>query len=214
MSIGDVAASPPRTGDWEGKAMPALLAYLVSITVFLGGAYAGLNWAVSPAAQEAPIRAAGTPIPQPHPKRKPEIVAAVAAPSVSNAIVEAAEDTKTEIAAPPILAETKPNVIEPAPESSDSSKPAAEPKKAVETRKPAERIAAPVKHAPRQTEAGTSKSNAAMDKPKESTSKPEKIRQVEHHRKPVMMILRTIEFADGRREQHLLPMSQARMAAY
>jgi len=29
-----------------------------------------------------------------------------------------------------------------------------------------------------------------------------------------MMILRTIEFADGRREQHLLPMSRARMAEY
>jgi len=182
--------------------MPALIAYLVSITMFLGGAYAGLNWAVSPAAKDAPIRSAGIPTPKPHPKQ--ELVAAVEAPSVSDAAVEAAADAKTEIAAPPALAETKPN----ASEFTDSPKPAAEPEKS------AERIGSPPKYAPRQTDAGTLKSNAAVDKPKANASKPEKIRQVEHHRKPVMMILRTIEFADGRREQHLLPMSQARIAAY
>lgn len=198
--------------------MPALLAYLVSIAVFLGGAYAGLTWAVSPAAKDAPIRAAGTPIPQPHPKRTPEMVAAVAAPSVSDPVVEAAAEQKTEIAAAPAVAETKPNLSEPAPESIDGPKPAAATTKSAETPKPPERIGAPVRHVSRKTDAGALKSNAAMDKPKESAGKPQKIRQAEHHsehhRKPVMMILRTIEFADGRREQHLLPMSQARMAEY
>jgi hypothetical protein len=198
--------------------MPALFAYLISITVFLGGAYAGLNWVASRPAEDASIQAAKVPHPQSHPKRKTEVIAAVATPSVSDPVVEAKADEKTKFAAP-VVTETKPNVSEPAPKTSESQKTAesqksAEAHKSAEARKPAERIGAPVQHVSRQNDASASNSNAAMDKPKESTSKPQKIRQVEHRRKPVMMILRTIEFADGRREQHLLPMSQSRLAEY
>jgi hypothetical protein len=46
---------------------------------------------------------------------------------------------------------------------------------------------------------------------KQSVSKKKRVERIaSSSRQPVMMILRTIEFPDGRREQRLLPMSQAR----
>jgi hypothetical protein len=46
---------------------------------------------------------------------------------------------------------------------------------------------------------------------KQAVSKKKHVERVaSSSRKPIMMILRTIEFPDGRREQRLLPMSQAR----
>jgi hypothetical protein len=53
-------------------------------------------------------------------------------------------------------------------------------------------------------------SELAINK-KQAVSKKKRVERVaSSSRKPVMMILRTIEFPDGRREQRLLPMSQAR----
>jgi hypothetical protein len=74
----------------------------------------------------------------------------------------------------------------------------------VAAKKPIETKAAP----PSEPTAG--RSEAAMNK-KHAVLKKKRVERVASaSRKPVMMILRTIEFPDGRREQRLLPMSQAR----
>jgi hypothetical protein len=54
------------------------------------------------------------------------------------------------------------------------------------------------------------RSAAASDKKQAVSKKKRAERLASSSRRPVMMILRTIEFPDGRREQRLLPMSQAR----
>lgn len=54
------------------------------------------------------------------------------------------------------------------------------------------------------------RSEAAMNKKQAVTKKKRVERFASSSRKPVMMILRTIEFPDGRREQRLLPMAAAR----
>jgi hypothetical protein len=59
------------------------------------------------------------------------------------------------------------------------------------------------------SEVTTNKKEAVYKK--EAVSKKKRVERVASaSRQPVMMILRTIEFLDGRREQRLLPMSQAR----
>jgi hypothetical protein len=80
----------------------------------------------------------------------------------------------------------------------------------VAARKSAEAKASPA------SEPAAGRSEAAIDKKqavykKEAVSQKKRVERVaSSSRKPVMMILRTIEFPDGRREQRLLPMSQAR----
>jgi hypothetical protein len=54
------------------------------------------------------------------------------------------------------------------------------------------------------------RSAVAADKKQAVSKKKRAERLASSSRRPVMMILRTIEFPDGRREQRLLPMSQAR----
>ena len=53
-------------------------------------------------------------------------------------------------------------------------------------------------------------SETAINKKQAASNKKRAERFASSSRKPIMMILRTIEFPDGRREQRLLPMSQAR----
>ncbi len=53
-------------------------------------------------------------------------------------------------------------------------------------------------------------SEAPVNKKQAATKKKRVERFASSSRKPVMMILRTIEFPDGRREQRLLPMAEAR----
>jgi hypothetical protein len=66
------------------------------------------------------------------------------------------------------------------------------------------------------SEPAAGRSEAAINKKqavykKEAASKKKRVERIaSSSRKPVMMILRTIELPDGRREQRLLPMSQAR----
>ena len=59
------------------------------------------------------------------------------------------------------------------------------------------------------SDATAAHAEAAVNK-KHAAKKKRVERMATSSRKPVMMILRTIEFPDGRREQRLLPMSQAR----
>jgi hypothetical protein len=57
---------------------------------------------------------------------------------------------------------------------------------------------------------GAARSEAPVNK-KQAVLKKKRVERVaSSSRKPVMMILRTIEFPDGRREQRLLPMAEAR----
>jgi hypothetical protein len=71
-------------------------------------------------------------------------------------------------------------------------------------RKPIEAKAAPA------SEPAAVHAEAAITKRQAAVKKKRVERIASSSRKPVMMILRTIEFPDGRREQRLLPMSQAR----
>jgi hypothetical protein len=58
--------------------------------------------------------------------------------------------------------------------------------------------------------AAAGRSEAAIDRKQAASKKKRVERFASSSRKPVMMILRTIEFPDGRREQRLLPMAEAR----
>jgi hypothetical protein len=60
------------------------------------------------------------------------------------------------------------------------------------------------------SEPAAGRSEAAIDRKQAVSKKKRTGRLASSSRRPVMMILRTIEFPDGRREQRLLPMSQAR----
>jgi hypothetical protein len=72
-------------------------------------------------------------------------------------------------------------------------------------KKPVEAKAAPSEPAAARREAAVNKKQAA--------SKSKRVERIaSSSRRPIMMILRTIEFPDGRREQRLLPMSQAHAA--
>lgn len=90
-------------------------------------------------------------------------------------------------------------------ESQAPQKPAAKTDgQTVAARKPIEAKPAPASEPPSsRTETATNKKQAASKKKRAE-------RYASSSRKPVMMILRTIEFPDGRREQRLLPMSEAR----
>jgi hypothetical protein len=60
------------------------------------------------------------------------------------------------------------------------------------------------------SEPAAGRSAAAIDKKQAVSKKKRAERLASSSRRPVMMILRTIEFPDGRREQRLLPMAEAR----
>jgi hypothetical protein len=60
------------------------------------------------------------------------------------------------------------------------------------------------------SEPPAARSEAAINKKQAASKKKHVERVASSSRKPVMMILRTIEFPDGRREQRLLPMAEAR----
>ena len=86
-----------------------------------------------------------------------------------------------------------------------------------ETKKPVAQKSAPAEKAPavRPSEpAVRSKDVEAPPAKKEARVKKQRVERVaSSSRKPVMMILRTIEFPDGHREQRLLPMSEASASA-
>jgi hypothetical protein len=71
-------------------------------------------------------------------------------------------------------------------------------------RKSAEAKAAPA------SEPAAAHSEAPVNKKQAASKKKRAERLASSSRRPVMMILRTIEFPDGRREQRLLPMAEAR----
>jgi hypothetical protein len=238
--------------------MPLLIGYLVALSVFLGGGYAGVQWLLAPdqpaalAEKSRPESASSRLInakkirdaralhrklaeslaqdgvrPAPAPKQtdvavadaddrsakpadQPETRAAedaapdAAKPQVHDAAV-AANDPKLDARAElsPVVAPEKNKVVHN--ESDAQQEPTGKRgRESSAARKSAEAKAAPM------SEPAAARSESPINKrPAVSRKKPVE-RIASSSRKPVMMILRTIEFADGRREQRLLPMSQAR----
>jgi hypothetical protein len=125
-------------------------------------------------------------------------------PLVPDATV-AANDPKLDARAElgPVVTPEKIKPVQNQPEAQHrpAGKPAGE---SVAARKSAEAKAGPA------SEPTAGHSEAAVNK-KQAVSKKKRVERIaSSSRQPVMMILRTIEFPDGRREQRLLPMSQAR----
>lgn len=127
-----------------------------------------------------------------------------ATPQVADATV-AANDPKLDARADvnPIVTPEKVKAVQN--ESEAQQRPAGNTAaESVAARKPIETKAGPA------SEPAAARSEAAITKKVAVSKKKRAERVASSSRKPVMMILRTIEFPDGRREQRLLPMSQAR----
>ena len=125
------------------------------------------------------------------------------APIATTAAKDAKLDARAELN-PAVTPET----IKPARSDSQAQqKPAARREKpereSVVAKKPVEAKPTPASEPASHAEMATNKKQAASKKKRAE-------RYASSSRKPVMMILRTIEFPDGRREQRLLPMSEAR----
>jgi hypothetical protein len=129
---------------------------------------------------------------------------AAAAPAVPDATVAANDpnlDARAEVS--PVVKPEKIKAVHN--ESEPQQRPAGKTGAAsVVARKSAEAKASPA------SEPTAGRSESAMNKKQAVSKKNRAERFASSSRKPVMMILRTIEFPDGRREQRLLPMSQAR----
>jgi hypothetical protein len=125
-------------------------------------------------------------------------------PQISDATV-AANDPKLDARAEVTPAVTSEKIKPVQNESQALQRPAAKIRgESVAVRKSAEAKVSPA------SEPAAGRSEAAIDK-KQAVSQKKRVERVaSSSRQPVMMILRTIEFPDGRREQRLLPMSQAR----
>jgi hypothetical protein len=246
---------------FRDQAMQFLIGYLVALSVFLGGGYAGVQWLLAPDDPAAAVgdgsRAGSASTSRAinakklrearalHRKVaeslaedgvKPAPAAAgdgddrsvkVADPSNVRAAADAARPhvPDTAVLAPDpkldaraeISAVATPEQIKAVHNESDAQqRPAGKTDSApVAPRKPTETRAGPASEpAAGHSEVPIAKKQAvkkqAVNK-KEAVSKNKRgERFALSSRKPVMMILRTIEFPDGRREQRLLPMAQAR----
>ncbi|MEA2943674.1 MAG: hypothetical protein QOD09_4203 [Bradyrhizobium sp.] len=133
--------------------------------------------------------------------KAPQVPAAPQLPDATVAATDAKLDARAEVG--PAVAPAKIKSVQNQPEA--QQKPAGKPgDDSVAVRKSAEAKAGPA------SPAAVGRSASASDKKQAVAKKqrPERVASSSH--RPVMMILRTIEFPDGRREQRLLPMSQAR----
>jgi hypothetical protein len=252
-------------------AMPLLIGYLVALSVFLGGGYAGVKWLAYPDPSPPVARIAGKSTPAkpsvakteelaqvPEPQKQPESVAeATVVPEVPDTIVSAAppvaaESASSQTVTPAAIVEPVQPVAEAnasvaavqdkttAPEAPASDIASVEPPKpsplpagpvvdpsearearaevgngiAPDTAKAAEAHATIETAQPQSAgEASTAsgrdvgrsapkqKSAQARQKTRSSARVPSS-----SARKPVMMVMRTIEFADGHRETRLLPL--------
>ena len=240
--------------------MPALIGYLLTIAVFLGGGYAGMQWMTAP--QDIPSAVAVHGSVEPVKSTRARLLARKrheeAAEREANAKpIATAVPLAPDEAAPPIVepdavtARAEPVTMSNPVQREEISKPAAVADKSVEVSSASEAaaiigdkatipvasvqpevpldnratatagITAPTAAPPqpiaksKSGEKKTARSISPVDSEKteskrESTAKRHTTRLAS--RKPVMMILRTIEFPDGRREQRLLPMPRYRQA--
>ena len=241
--------------------MPLLIGYLVALSVFIGGGYAGVRWLAYPDPSAPPVaRVASktTPAkpaaakPDPEPAReteqasqldtvaeassnpnKPAVETAAVAPTPSETLAPATTEPAQSIADVDAAASVQGRNTEvPRSETVAADGPAAAPAAAApadvsttanagttaadaspETAKPAAPEARPSPSTPAKIAdpaPPASSRDAARAKAKPTPARA-KIRTAARQpsppsRKPVMMVMRTIEFADGRREVRLLPM--------
>ncbi|HEV7602765.1 MAG TPA: hypothetical protein VGO49_21240 [Bradyrhizobium sp.] len=243
--------------------MQLLIGYLVALSVFLGGGYAGVQWLLAPddpAAAVADSSRAGSASTSRainakklrearalHRKVAESLaedgVKPAAAQNESDAAVtgnedrsakiadgsgaRAAADASTDAARPQLPDATvaandpkldaraevspvvKPEKIKTVQNESEAQQKPAGKTDSVAARKSVETKAGPASGpAAGHSEVSTNKKQAVHKKEAAVKNKRAE-RFASSSRKPVMMILRTIEFPDGRREQRLLPMSQA-----
>ena len=245
--------------------MPALFAYLLAISIALGGGYAGLRWLAAPDSSPGQQSSASAKLPNkgkklpgkpdfnvttmteaesgPKDRDKTEIIASTAPTGTSNKV--APEASRNE----PGVSEVSPK----APTQKDNDVPGGEctpigvtasgklvfPMQCqafLEPHRGPEDFLVPLSSNPPETVAPpkerqaarsfTNEANAKVEdvspsgetKPGRENSEPEvvkgrKVGKRNMHSsgsKPVMMILRTVEFPDGRREARLLPMNRSR----
>ncbi len=257
--------------------MPALFAYLLAITIALGGGYAGLRWLVAPdstsqqSSASAKLPNKGKKLPEksdsnvttmteaesgPKDRDKTEITASTAPSGTSNTVAPEASRNEPGVSEVSPKAPTQKDddvpggectpigvtasgklvfpmqcqaFLEPhrGPEDSQLPVPTNPPESAAP---PKERQAAEQTPSADQTGLNregsfTNDANAKVEgvshsgetKPGREDSEPEVVkgrkvgkRNMHSGSKPVMMILRIVEFPDGRREERLLPMNRSR----
>lgn len=245
--------------------MPALIGYLVTLVVFLGGGYAGMQWLTTP--EDIPAAVAVHRSIEPVKSSRARLLArkkheaaaereASAAPVVTTTAPARDNPATAAVELIASAADTDPvSVREPAPRSesgraaSVADKPVVEAKSAVEAASAAKAAAIVGSKATavatsgkpdiaRDNQANGTAASAAAIPPsvtgdfrvEKNVSSPLLVRNETEasgskratamkrratrvaSRKPVMMILRTVEFPDGRREQRLLPMPRYRQA--
>jgi hypothetical protein len=198
--------------------MPALFAYLIALCLLLGGGVGALNWLAAP----EPVKVAAKASPkskfssQPAQARPDEIAAAslpttsldtpaAVAPSpspdigkaASASIVPPAQETETRAAT--VERDAPPASVTPLPDPQARSAHAEIPADAA---KPEEKAVVPTRPALRVLTASASSTayNAARPskRHRQTSNRPEK-------RKLELMVLRTIQFDDGRRVTQLIP---------
>jgi hypothetical protein len=235
--------------------MQILIGYLVALSVFLGGGYAGVQWLLAPdepaaLAENSRAGSASTSrainakklrearalhrkvaeslaedAVRPAPARNQSDVAVAAGEDGSAKIADrsdarAVADASTNAASPQVpdatVAANDPKLNAKA-EVSPVIKP--EKIKAVQNEseaqqsragKPERESVVARKSVETKPKPAAPHSEAPIIKRQAAEKKKPAERFASSSRKPIMMILRTIEFPDGRREQRLLPMSQAR----
>ena len=196
--------------------MPALFAYLIALCLLLGGGYGALNWLAAP----EPVRAATKARPKaklPSPEARSEEIAnagvpataadasSARAPSASadddtgaTASIDRPAQREPETTVANVDRDAKPENAAPAPDPPVPPDPQARSAHAEAT--PADiNAASPVASADVATSApGISAPLSKRPREKYASNRPEK-------RKLVLMTLRTIEFADGRRTTQIIP---------
>ena len=208
--------------------MPALFAYLVALGLLLGGGYGAMNWLAAP----APVSAAAKARPKavlPSPQLRPEETSEASLSATASDTIAAVEPSSSAKAGnndsssterPALPAETSVATVEPAVQPASVS-PA--PKDQVrmahaevssDDAMPSERIAARAVKAADSVSGSTATAASSAARPakrshrRQAANRPEK-------RKLVLMTLRTIQFADGRRATQLVPYrSRERVLAF
>jgi hypothetical protein len=220
------------------RIMQFLIGYLVALAVFLGGGYAGVQWLLTPddrsaLAENSPPESASSRLinakkirdaralrrkqaeslaesAEPAPARQQsDVVVAegedLSAKTADQPDFRAAADVPKDAATPQFPAATV-AANDPKLDARAEVNPAVRPEKIK-----AVQIESQSQQRPAGKTGGESVTARKSIEAKQAVTKKRRVeRFASSSRRPVMMILRTIEFPDGRREQRLLPMAEAR----
>lgn len=175
--------------------MPALIAYLIALSLLLGGGYGAVNWLSEPAPVKVATNAPKSGRHHLRPNTLPQ--ASLSAPSG----VAGNEFPASTAAIEPPSQETEMSI-----ETIDQAAPLQNPMPAFEIQKPSARKESSTDEAVRAVEpfgvAFTTPDNAA---PRPKARRNRQASKRTEKPKLQLMTLRTIEFADGRRETKLIP---------